>query len=276
MRPTLPGACLVLLSLVLTPLQGCGAPSDELLLVGTVERTLVELTAPVSEVVVLRVARAERLAPGAVVAQLDPTLATADVASAEAVLAMSRSALSVAREEHQRSQKLRKDRVISQQALDRAQLALDEASARQREAEARRAAALKRLADHTLESPVSGVVDQLPFESGERVSAGAVVAVIASDEAPWVRVWLPEHRLSQVALGATARVHIDGFAPLEGRLVEISLEPEYTPHFALTERERAYLVYEARVQIESAPANLRPGAPAEVTLVDAAPIAGVR
>ena len=46
----------------------------------------------------------------------------------------------------------------------------------------------------------------------------------------------------------------------------MSREPEFTPHFALTERDRVHLVYETRVGIDGAPADLRPGVPAEVTL----------
>jgi HlyD family secretion protein len=63
-------------------------------------------------------------------------------------------------------------------------------------------------------------------------------------------------------------VRIDGLSePLEGRILDIAHEPEFTPHFALTERDRVHLVYETRVEISHAPANLRPGLPAEVTLV---------
>ena len=45
-----------------------------------------------------------------------------------------------------------------------------------------------------------------------------------------------------------------------------TLEASFTPHYALTERERVHLVYQARVEIDDAPEALRPGAPAEVRL----------
>jgi hypothetical protein len=44
----------------------------------------------------------------------------------------------------------------------------------------------------------------------------------------------------------------------------ISREPEFTPHFALTERESAHLVYETRVVLSDAPPDIRPGIPAQV------------
>jgi HlyD family secretion protein len=55
-------------------------------------------------------------------------------------------------------------------------------------------------------------------------------------------------------------------APLRGRVLDIAREPEFTPHYALTERDRVHLVYETRVEIEDAPAGLRPGAPADVRI----------
>ena len=44
-------------------------------------------------------------------------------------------------------------------------------------------------------------------------------------------------------------------------------EPEFTPHYALTERDRVHLVYETRVRLQDAPPGLRPGLPAEVEIL---------
>jgi HlyD family secretion protein len=254
--------------------HACGddAPERELLLLGTVEHTFVEIAAPAAEVLrEIAVARDEHVEAGARVAQLDATLAAADLASAEATVAAARATLSMASEEEQRARRLRASNVTSQQQLERAMLALEEARARTREAEARREAAAKRLADHTLHAPVTGAIAELPFELGERVPAGAVIAVVAADSAPWVRVWIPERAVSRVARGAPAQVRIDGLGTLRGRVSEIAREPEYTPHYALTERERGYLVYESRIRIEDAPSTLRAGVGAEVTLPLAPP-----
>jgi HlyD family secretion protein len=111
------------------------------------------------------------------------------------------------------------------------------------------------------------VVDQLPFEVGERVPAGGVVAVIQTDEKPWVRVWLPARAVGSLHAGVEARVTVEGFdGELAGRLLDVAREPEFTPHYALTERESAHLVYQARIALDDAPAELRPGLPASVRL----------
>lgn len=267
-EPDLTRMRLWLLALV-TGLVACAVDPDELRLVGTVERTQIELVAPVSETIVaIHAERGDRVERGRVLVELDPTFARADVARAEAALAGARTAEHVAGDELLRVRRLRRSRVASEQALDRAVLARDEAAARLRDAEAQLDAARKRLADLSLASPSAGVLDQLPFDAGERVPAGAVLAVVLVDAPPWVRVWIPERSFVRVLPGTPAEVRIDGIeAPLRGTVVDVSRDPEFTPHYALTERDRVYLVYETRVRIEDAPAQLRAGVPAQVRIL---------
>jgi HlyD family secretion protein len=248
---------------------GCSSGPEPLELVGTVERTLIELVAPDSQIIVaVHARRGEWVAAHQTIVQLDPTYAAVDVARAEASLASARTGEAVARQELARAERLSRDRVVSDQARDQATLAYDEARARLHEAEAVLTAARKHLEDLALASPTPGVLDQLPFEVGERVPAGAVVGVVLADDAPWVRVWVPQDAYVRVLPGTPAEIRIDGIdAPLRGSVLDVSREPEFTPHYALTERDRVYLVYETRVLIENAPEELRPGVPAQVTIL---------
>jgi HlyD family secretion protein len=241
-----------------------------------VERTLVELTAPAAEsIVALAVARGQRVAAGDVLVQLDKTYALADIARAEANVASARTGVFVAEQELERARELRRTRVASQQQLERAELACDEARARLREAEALAVAAQKRTRDLDLVSPVDGVVDQLPFDAGERVPLGSVLVVVLADGNPWVRVWVPETSYVRVLPGTPAQVRIDGFAGvLRGSVLDVARESEFTPHYALTERDRVHLVYETRVELLDAPESLRPGMPAQVRIL--APASVVR
>ncbi|HKJ23355.1 MAG TPA: efflux RND transporter periplasmic adaptor subunit [Myxococcota bacterium] len=249
-------------------LVGC-ADDGALELVGTVERTLVELVAPVSEVIVeIGAERGDAVHADQVLVRLDPTLAEADVAQAEAAIAAARTARVVASSELSRLSQLRRRGVASQQDLDRAELARDEADAREREAQARLAAAKKHESDLTLRSPVDGVLDQLPFDEGERVPAGATLAVVLAAGNPWVRVWIPETHRAQVAAGTPATAFVDGVTgPVEGRVRDVSRDAAFTPHYALTERDRVHLVYEARVTLLGpAAADLPAGMPARVVI----------
>ena len=255
------------------PGLGCGPPAAERVLVGTVERTQVELGAPVSEeIATVAVERGQHVEPGQVLVRLDDTLALAAVARAEAAVAGARTGLVVARNDLERARSLRSAHTASEQELDRARLAYEEARARLHQAQAELRAASKREADLTLRAPCRGVVDQLPFDPGERVPPGAVLCVLLADGDPWVRVWIPERLGSQMGPGTPARVEIDGIpGVLPGRVLDVAREPEFTPHYALTERERVSLVYETRVEIHGAPAGLRPGIPARVVLETGSP-----
>ena len=252
-------------------LLGCG--SDELHLTGTVERKTIELAAPVSETVVeVKAQLGDRVQAGQVIVRLDTAVAEAELAAATAALAASEATQAETAKEFERISRLRKATVVAPKELDRARRARDESVAAVAERKARVAQASKRLEDLTIRSYADGVVDQLPFEEGERASAGGVVAVVLADENPWVRIWLPARAVSRAPREAAAQVSIEGLdQTLNGVLEDVSREPEFTPHYALTERESAHLVYESRIRLEDAPPDLRPGLPARVDLALTSP-----
>ena len=257
-------------------LAGCGGGDRVFELVGTVERTTLELAAPISEVVVeIPAGLGSQVAAGEIVVRLDTEVAEAELVAAQAALAAAEANVLEAMEGFRRAERLAKSRVGSTQELDRARSRRDEVLAVVAERKARIAQAERRLSDLTLRPLAGGVVDQLPFEIGERVPAGGVVAVIQTDDPPWVRVWLPARAVGTLGGEARATVRIEGFEePLAGRLLDVAREPEFTPHYALTERESAHLVYQARIALDEAPAELRPGLPARVRLALTPPRAG--
>ncbi|MEZ5332159.1 MAG: efflux RND transporter periplasmic adaptor subunit [Thermoanaerobaculia bacterium] len=248
-------------------LLGCSSHED-LDLAGTVERKTLELAAPISEVVVdIPVRIGERVQEGQVVVRLDDSVASAELAAAKAAHAAAQASRIEVDQEFSRIEGLHGARVATRQELDRARRAKDEATALVAERDARVAQARKRWEALTVRSWGDGTIDQLPFEVGERTSAGSVVAVVLADDEPYVRVWIPARAASRLTPGATASIRVEGLdEPLHGELELINREPTYTPHYALTERESAHLVYESRVRILDAPEGLRPGLPARVTL----------
>lgn len=245
----------------------CGCKKSEMLqLAGTVERKTLELSAPISEVIVdILAEEGQRVEADQIVVQMDIEVAQAELQAQESALAAADALLVETEGEFMRQDSLRKSRVASQKALDSARRQRDEALALVNEKKARVLQAQKRLSDLTVTTRDSGIVDQLPFEIGERVPAGGVVAVVISDEKPWVRVWFPARAVSRIKVGTEAEVKVEGLdGILMGELENISREPQFTPHFALTERESAHLVYESRVVLKDPPPELRPGIPAQV------------
>ncbi len=254
------------LALGLSWLLGGCLPEQETQLVGRVERTTYELAAPVTETLVdLPVEISEAVDDGELVARLDDDVASAELEAAEAALQAAEAKLTAAEREFKRFAGQRKAASVTQ--LDEARRVRDESLAQAAERRARVRQAQKRLDDLSIRAPADGIMDQLPFDVGERVPAGVVLAVIMSADAPWVRVWLPARYVARVKPGTRARVEVDGYTEtLQGRVQDIAYEPEYTPHYALTERESAHLVYRSRVMLLDAPKDMRPGLAARVHL----------
>jgi HlyD family secretion protein len=62
---------------------------------------------------------------------------------------------------------------------------------------------------------------------------------------------------------------LDGFPdhPIPGRVAAIKPKAEFTPRVALTEEERADLLFGVKVELSDTTGLLRPGLPATVELV---------
>jgi HlyD family secretion protein len=261
------GRKILLLLALFAVFSGCGG-SGELELAGTLERRTLEVSAPISEIIVdLPVNVGDHIDKGTIMVQLDTEVVAAELRAHEAAQSAAKALLKETTSEFNRQAKLRQARVSTSQAYDSAKRKMDEALSLVAEKEARIAQAKKRLEDLTIRSRAPGVVDQLPYEAGERVPAGGVVAVVIADDKPWVRVWLPARAVTQVSIGQEAKVKIEGLDPwFDARVEHVSREAEFTPHYALTERESAHLVYETRVRLTDPKRDLPPGIPARVRI----------
>jgi HlyD family secretion protein len=143
-------------------------------------------------------------------------------------------------------------------AIARAELAAAEASLATQE---------KVLADLTITASRDGTLDNLPWNLGERVTAGSPVAVMLADNAPYARVYVPEPHRVRIKEGDRLQIRVDGLdAPVDGTVRWISSEPSFTPYYALNQSERARLMYVAEVQLPDSARNLPNGVPAQVVL----------
>jgi HlyD family secretion protein len=207
-------------------------------------------------------------------------------------LAGAESALAVASRELERARALATQNFRSRSELDLAQGRHDEALARRNEAraslealedgttreeldqarsalataEAAVADADVRLQRLAVRAPAAGRIDALPFELGERPAAGAVVAVLLADTAPYARVYVPQLLRVTLTEGAPARVVVPGLErEFRGRLRSVSREASFTPYFALTQHDRSRLAYVAEVDLDAPEARELPtGVPVEV------------
>ncbi|GAC13007.1 HlyD family secretion protein [Aliiglaciecola lipolytica] len=216
-----------------------------------------------------------------------------EVAAANAKLEGAKAALTESEAAYSRAQNLISQKLVSQAALDQARATRDANSAAVHEAEealliltngtrpedlamaeaklaimqAALASENRKLDDLTIVATRDGRLDNLPWNLGERVTMGSPVAIVLAGKAPYARVYVPEPYRVNLKTGDRLQVHIDGVAQtIEGTLRWISIEPAFTPYYALNQEERARLMYLAEVQLPDKYADLANGVAVQVEL----------
>ena len=83
---------------------------------------------------------------------------------------------------------------------------------------------------------------------------------------PWVRVYIPEHQIGRVRVGAAASIEVDTFPDrkFDGRVSYVASQAEFTPKNVQTQEERVKLVFAVNVTADNPDGVLKPGMPADV------------
>lgn len=120
-----------------------------------------------------------------------------------------------------------------------------------------------------LAAPVSGLVSSLNFQKGEVIAPGAPVASLTETGNLWVNVYIQEQELPKIKLGQKAQIFTDAYPdqPFSGDISYISPTAEFTPKNLQTKEERVNMVFAVKVKITDGKDRLKPGLPADVTLV---------
>ena len=216
-----------------------------------------------------------------------------DIAAARASVRQIEARLVDANKTFQRNEVLLQRKLISQSELDQARAARDALKAEKNNArekllsllngnrsetiEQAEASLSKALANQTLEeiklddlalyATRDSWLDSLPRHLGERVSTGSTLAILLVNEAPYARIYVPEPHKASLHVGDHVTVHIDGVdKTFLGQVRWVSLDPAFTPHYALNEKERSRLVYMAEVQLPETASDLPSGLPVQVDL----------
>lgn len=216
-----------------------------------------------------------------------------EIAAARAKVAGAKASLVESEANYQRSRNLIKQKAISKATLDKslasrdvnlaslqtAQQQLHELTSGTRNEDLRAAEAHlesviatlaienKKLSDLAILATRDGILDNLPWNLGERVTIGSPLAIVLAGKAPFARIYVPEPYRIKIKVGDTLTVHVDGLEkPVVGHLRWIATEPAFTPHYALNQKERSLLMYLAEVQLPDSEAYLPNGVPAQVEL----------
>ncbi len=248
--------------------------------------------------------RAQLAAARARLADLERGSRAPELERAEAELAALESDADRSARDLTRAEQLLKDAVIAPQEFDRIK-ATAEATARRRDAaratlelaregsrtdqirtaaaevasaEAQLKGARADLGELAVTSAVSGVVLGRHADPGEVVAAGTALVTVGDVAQRWARVYLPAAVVARLPLGSPAEVTVaeppdqrDARPWTPGRLQAVNPRAEFTPRAALTEEERADLLFAARVELVNPSPELRPGLPVNVRFTSLVP-----
>ena len=105
-------------------------------------------------------------------------------------------------------------------------------------------------------------------EPGEVLSPGQRALTLAQTGRQTVRVFVGQTALSRVAPGQVVHARLDGWPDREftGHVVAVSSKAEYTPRVALTEKERADLLFGVKVEFADSTGMLKAGLPVTVRI----------
>lgn len=122
--------------------------------------------------------------------------------------------------------------------------------------------------DLVLRAPFDGVVTSRNAEPGEVLAPGQSVATVGRASRPWVRVYLAQDAIARIRVGQRAVGRLDNFPDrrFEGRVAAINTAAEFTPRVALTERERADMLFGVKVEFQDASGMLKGGLPITVRI----------
>jgi HlyD family secretion protein len=247
--------------------------------------TRVDISAKVvGEIINLPVVEGEDVRSGQLLLEIESDLyeaarnqARAAVRQAEVSVRRQEVQLADARRNMRRTKELIVDGLVSQEALDTAQLALDtamvEVEAQQHAVDQYRSALQRTeddLARTTIRSPMDGTVIQLNAEQGETVVPGStnlpgsVIMTVADMSVLLAEVEVSEVDVVNVALGQEAEVKVDalGSEPQKGHVVEIATSGRRDP-------TQGTIRFRVKVALYDPDPSLRPAMTAKVDILTA-------
>lgn len=131
----------------------------------------------------------------------------------------------------------------------------------------------KDLKDTRIYAPDDGIIMTRVQEPGASVSSTQSVYTMAKMNPLWVRAYVSEENLGNIAYGMKAKVYTDSKDPKTGKKREykgtigyISPNAEFTPKTVQTTDLRTDLVYQVRVYIDNVDKFLRLGMPVTVDI----------
>ena len=227
----------------------------------------------------VRVKEGDYVQKGSIVAQLDTSEITAQLAAAratvhrahqataraEADVALRSAELKLAETEWARGAELVRTNATTQADLDRrtaqrdvskanldaAKVAVEDARAATAVAEAQVAQIEATIADMALRAPVSGRIEYRLAQTGEVVGAGGRVLTLLDLSDVHMVIFLPTADAGRVELGSEARIVLDAAGSIvPATIIFVAADAQFTPKYVETVNEREKMMYRIKLHID--------------------------
>jgi HlyD family secretion protein len=223
---------------------------------GTVEVKEVDVASRISSrVISISAEEGDAVVKGQALAVLDDSIVAAQRDAAAAVY---RNASDI----YNRFKNMFEANSVSQQQFDQARANFISASAQLKQAEVM-------LSEATVTAPWSGIILKKHVEVGELVSPNSPVFTIGDLSEAKITIYVPLVEMTKLKHGMKAAVKIDAYKDrvFDGKITYISGAAEFTPKNVQTQDERVKEVFEVQVTVPNPEEILKPGIPADVTVV---------
>lgn len=123
-------------------------------------------------------------------------------------------------------------------------------------------------AELALTAPETGTIIRRLADPGEALAAGETVVTVGRTDSLWVRIYLSPAAVARIRVGDPATGVLDDFPERKfaGRVAAVASSAEFTPRVALTERERADLLFGVKVTFDDGTGTLKAGLPVTVRI----------
>jgi RND family efflux transporter MFP subunit len=182
----------------------------------------------------IRVHSGDRVSPGAVLMQIDPTKQQATVNSQEHSRAAQEANLKWAQQQYDRISSLSAAGVVSKQDLDQAKSALDTAKAQLRALDAQLQEQQVQLHYYRVTAPTSGVVGDIPVRVGDRVTTTTTLTTVDKPGTLEAYVYIPVERSPRLQMDMPVEI-VDGEGKVmaESRISFVSPQVDNTTQTVL-------------------------------------------
>ncbi len=184
-----------------------------------------------------------------------------------AVITQRKSELSLAKKDMERSKGLYENDSISLEQLQRDETAVETAMATLAAAQAQLFNAIAaieaaianteliktQLDDSTLKAPINGRVLYRLAEPGEVLPGGGKVLTVLDPTDIYMTLFLPTQKAAKVAVGAEARIVLNGIAGIviPAKVSFVAPRAQFTPKEVETRTEREKLMFRLKVQLDA-------------------------